>query len=154
VTIDPRLAPVRQSVEVQCGIEDAFDLFTARMAEWWPLDVASYGGDRASAIFLEPRVGGRFFERFLDGDELQVGTVIACDPPRRILFTWKTTDWQAETHVEVTFSRSGGGTRIDLEHRGFDDLGPMGPDVADKFRGGWPGVMNSFTAIAQSRDGR
>ena len=56
---DAALAAVHESVHVDCPIEDAFDLFTSRMGEWWPLDKASYGGDRARDIFLEPRVGGR-----------------------------------------------------------------------------------------------
>jgi hypothetical protein len=30
-------------------------LFTTRMGEWWPLDKASYGGNRAKDILLEPR---------------------------------------------------------------------------------------------------
>jgi hypothetical protein len=48
------------------------------------------------------------------------------------------------TEVEVKFTRTGKGTRVHLEHRGFERIGPLGPDVADKFRGGWPGVMLSF----------
>ena len=31
---------------------------------------------------------------------------------------------------------------------GFDRLGPVGADVAAKFRGGWPGVMKSFANMA------
>jgi len=141
---NPRLAAVRESVQVDCPVEEAFVLFTARMGEWWPLDKASYGGDRAKDIFLEPRVGGRFFERFTDGDELQVGSVVACEPPRRITFTWRTADWEGETEVEVTFTPQHEGTRVDLSHRGFERLGPLGPDVAAKFRAGWPGVMQAF----------
>jgi uncharacterized protein YndB with AHSA1/START domain len=141
---DPRLVAVHETVDVESSVEDAFTFFTTRMGEWWPLDKASYGGDRAMDIFLEPRVGGRFFERFVDGDELQVGSVIACDAPDRIVFTWHTADWEGETEVEVRFTPIGGGTRVDLEHRGFERIGPMGPDVAAKFRGGWPGVIQSF----------
>jgi uncharacterized protein YndB with AHSA1/START domain len=106
VSADPRLVAVRERVEVDCPIQEAFDLFTTRMGEWWPLDPASYGGERANEIFLEPRVGGRFYERFTDGDELQVGSVVACEPPRRIAFTWRTADWEGETEVEVTFTPS------------------------------------------------
>lgn len=149
MSVDPRLVAVRESVEVDCALEEAFDLFTSRMGEWWPLDKASYGGERARDIFLEPRVGGRFFERFIDGDELQVGTVTACDPPRVIVFTWRTADWEGETEVEVTFTAEQQGTRVDLEHRGFERLGSIGPDVAAKFRGGWPGVMAAYAAQAQ-----
>jgi uncharacterized protein YndB with AHSA1/START domain len=87
---------------------------------------------------------GALFERFVDGDELQVGNVVACEPPLRITFTWTTADWEGETEVEVIFTPRDEGTRVDLSHRGFDRLGPLGPDVAAKFRGGWPGVMHAF----------
>lgn len=149
MSFDPRLVAVRESVDVDCSLEEAFDLFTSRMHEWWPLDKASYGADKASEIFLEPRVGGRFFERFVDGEELQVGTVTVCDVPRRIAFTWKTADWEGETEVEVTFARKDEGTRVELEHYGFERLGSIGPDVAAKFRGGWPGVLAAFLTKAQ-----
>lgn len=144
MNIDPSLAAVHQSVHVDCPVDEAFVLFTTRMGEWWPLHRASYGGDRAKDIFLEPRVGGRFFERFTDGDELQVGTVIACQPPTGITFTWTTADWDGETEVEVTFTAQPHGTRVDLSHRGFERIGPLGRDVAAKFRGGWPAVMQAF----------
>ena len=111
MTTDPRLMAVHESVHVGCPVEEAFALFTTGMGEWWPLDKASYGGDRAKDIFLEPHVGGRFFERFVDGDELQVGTVVVCEPPWRIIFTWTTADWEGETEVEVTFTPQDDGTR-------------------------------------------
>ena len=152
MSIDPRLAEVAETVDVTCSPEEAFELFTSRMGEWWPLDRASYGGARARDIFLEPRAGGRFFERFTDGDELQVGSVVVCDPPERIVFTWRTADWEGETEVDVTFSRRVDGTRVSLVHRGFERLGPMGPDVAAKFRGGWPGVMQAFAHQATAPD--
>ena len=93
-------------------------------------------------------MGGRFFERFADGDELQVGVVVACDPPTRISFTWTTADWQGETEVDVTFTQQEHGTWVDLSHHGFDRIGPLGPDVGAKFRGGWPGVMRAYVQRA------
>ena len=91
-------AAVHQVVRVPLTPADAFRLFTQGIGEWWPLDEGySYGGDRAREIHLEPRVGGRFFERFVDGDELEVGHVIVCDPPNRIVSTWS--DWACATEV-------------------------------------------------------
>ncbi len=150
MSIDPRLVAVAESIRVNATPEEAFDYFTSRIGEWWPLDKASYGGDRAKEIFLEPRVGGRFFERFVDGDELQAGSVVECDPPDRIIFTWRTADWEGETEVEVTFTPVADGTRVDLTHRGFERIGPAGPDVAAGFRGGWPGVMAAFATKLDS----
>jgi uncharacterized protein YndB with AHSA1/START domain len=92
-----------------------------------------------------PRWAGCFFERFVDGDELQVGTVVVCEPPWRITFTLTTADWDGETEVEVTLTPQDEGTRVDPLHRGFDRVGPLGPDVAAKLPpGGWPGVMRSY----------
>jgi hypothetical protein len=58
MTIYTRLIAVHESVQVDCPVEEAFGLFTTHMGKWWPLDKASYGGNRAKDIFLEPQVGG------------------------------------------------------------------------------------------------
>jgi uncharacterized protein YndB with AHSA1/START domain len=138
---------VRQEVRVDRSPEDAFRLFTAGIGRWWPLEEGySFGGDRAREIHLEPKVGGRFFERFVDGDELQVGQVIACEPPHRIVFTWKDPEWRGDTEVEVWFVAEGSGTLVKLEHRGFERLGPEGDAAARKFEGGWPRVMAVFAS--------
>jgi uncharacterized protein YndB with AHSA1/START domain len=127
-------------------------LFTDGINEWWPLDEGySYGGDRAREIFLEAVVGGRFYERFVDGDELQVGTVTACSPPDRILFTWRSPDWLAETEVEVRFLAETGGTAVELEHRGFEKLGPDAYAIARRWGSGWPRVVQSFATRATQR---
>jgi uncharacterized protein YndB with AHSA1/START domain len=143
---------VRQCVRVELPPDQAFRLFTEGINEWWPLDEGySYGGDRAREIFLEPMVGGRFYERFVDGDELQVGTVTACSPPDLILFTWSSPDWPASTEVEVRFIAETGCTAVELEHRGFEKLGPDGRDIARRWGGGWPRVIQSFATRADRR---
>jgi len=136
---------VRQSVRVGLDPERAFALFTTGIAEWWPLDEGySYGGSRAKDIVLEPTVGGRFYERFVDGDEIQVGTVVECRPPHRIVFTWRSPEWTADTEVEVRFVPRGEGTLVELEHRGFDRLGPEGRAMARRWNGGWPRVIQAY----------
>jgi uncharacterized protein YndB with AHSA1/START domain len=153
VTTDPGAA--RQEVVVSLAPEDAFRLFTDGIQEWWPLDEGfSYGGDRASEIHLDAQVGGRFFERFVDGDEFEVGQVTACEPPRRIVFTWRDPDWPANTEVEVRFVREGDGTRVLLEHRGFDGLGGDWASVAAQFGGGWPRVLQVFGQSARHKAAR
>src|SRR6266542_107177 len=124
---------VRASVRVPLPPEAAFRLFTDGINQCWPLQEGySYGGDRAREIFLEPVEGGRFYERFVDGDELQVGTVRVCSPPDRILFTWRSPHWQAETGVEV---------RLVAE----------GQTIARRWAGGWPRVIGAFAARAAGR---
>jgi uncharacterized protein YndB with AHSA1/START domain len=140
---------VRETVHVDLPPEEAFRLFTEGINQWWPLDEGySYGGDRSRDIFLEPVEGGRFYERFVDGDELQVGTVRVCTPPHRILFTWRSPEWQAHTEVDVRFLAEGLGTRLQLEHRGFERLGPDGAATAKRWAGGWPRVVQAFATRA------
>lgn len=143
---------VRQSVHVDCSVGEAFALFTERIGEWWPLrEGYSYGKGRAKDIFLEPRVRGRFCERFVDGDELQVGSVLTCEPPHRIVFTWTAAGWEADTEVEVRFTPEDEGTRVDLEHRLFERLGTIAFDIAAQYGGGWPRVMTAFAEYASGR---
>ncbi len=143
---------VRESVRVDLPPDEAFRLFTEGINEWWPLDEGyTHGGDRAREIFLEPVEGGRFYERFADGDELQVGTVTECLPPDRILFTWRSPDWLAETEVEVRFVPLDGGTAVQLEHRGFERLGPDGQAIARRYGGGWPRVVQAYATRATAR---
>jgi uncharacterized protein YndB with AHSA1/START domain len=142
---DVEEAVVREAVRIPLPPSDAFTLFTDGIGGWWPLDEGySYGGDRAREIHLDPRVGGRFFERFVDGDELEVGRVTLCDPPHRIVFTWRDPDWAGETEVDVTFAAEFDGTSVSLTHRGFDRLGPDGKTIATRWAGGWPRVMEAF----------
>jgi uncharacterized protein YndB with AHSA1/START domain len=138
---------VRHAVHISSAPSSAFERFTAGIGTWWPLDRFSYGGSRASGIYLEATTGGRFYERFTDGDELQVGEVLASDPPNRILFTWQAPGWQANTEIEVTFTpTASGGTRVEVEHRGFERLGPDGDTFGQQFDGGWPGVLTAYAA--------
>jgi uncharacterized protein YndB with AHSA1/START domain len=153
---DPNLGPsaalaVRQSIHVDLPPSEAFRLFTDGIGEWWPLEEGySYGGDRADGIFLEPVVGGRFFERFVDGDELQVGTVVSCLAPDRIVFTWRSPEWPGDTEVDVHFVPDGAGTSVMLEHRGWEQLGPDGAAIAEQWANGWPRVVAAFAAHAAS----
>ena len=140
---------VRESITVHRAIADAFRLFTDGIGEWWPLKGSpfSYGGDRADKIFLETKVGGRFYERFSDGEEFEVGRVIACEPPTRIVFTWKDPNWKASTEVEVRFSPVGNSTRVDLEHRGFDTAG-VPREEAMGWGDGWKMVLAPYVEAA------
>jgi uncharacterized protein YndB with AHSA1/START domain len=138
---------VREDVHVDRPIEEAFRLFTDGIGEWWPLDEGySFGGDKSKEIHLEPRAGGRLYERWVDGDEFEIGRVIECEVPHLIVFTWRSPHWQGDTEVEVRFRPEGEGTRVIVEHRAFDRLGPEGEGAAARYAGGWPRILHAFAA--------
>lgn len=109
-------APIRQSVHVDCPIEDAFRLFTESFAEWWPLP----SSDEAERIDIEPWRGGKVLERTPSGKEREWGTVTIWDPPDQVEFTWHpdSPDHNDQT-VTVDFCVEADGTRVALTHYGW-----------------------------------
>src|ERR1700743_1125870 len=92
--------PIRQSVLVDCPIEDAFELFTERFAEWWPSASYSMTGQAAEECALEPWMDGRIFERTRSGEEQEWGVVTAWNPPTHLTFTWNR-DQSVDIHFSV-----------------------------------------------------
>jgi uncharacterized protein YndB with AHSA1/START domain len=138
---------IKKSVHVKRPVDTTFRLFTDGIGKWWPLKEGfSFDTKRAAEIFLEGRLGGRFFERFSDGEEAEIGVVTAYAPPDRIVFTFKSPDWESPTEVEVRFSPESDGTRVDLEHRNWERAGAKAKGMRDAFNGGWERVLGSFVA--------
>jgi uncharacterized protein YndB with AHSA1/START domain len=117
-------------VRVRSSATHAFEVFTAGFDRWWPRD-HHIGKSPMKRAILEPRVGGRCYSEQEDGTECDWGSVLAWEPPRRIVLSWQITkDWTYEpdvaksSEVEITFTEeSGGFTRVDLEHRAFERMG-------------------------------
>ena len=65
--------PLRLSLDVDCAPEDAFAVWTERFSLWWPAD-HTVTGDPA-LVALEPRLGGRIYERGADGTEHEWGEI-------------------------------------------------------------------------------
>jgi uncharacterized protein YndB with AHSA1/START domain len=135
---------VHKTVHVKRTPEDAFRLFVDDMGKWWPLHTGkySYGGDRAQDVFLESRVGGRFYERYKDGEEFVIGQVLVCERPNRLVFTWA--GGEGTTEVEVHFAAEADGTTVELEHRGLENMKEMAPG----FDSGWQEVLSYYVTAA------
>jgi len=116
--------PIRQSVRIDCPVEDAFQLFTEGFGRWWPLASYSQSGSEAQTCEMEPWEGGRVFERSYGGEEWDWGSVVVWDPPSRVEFTWnpagKADDSQT---VNVEFEVEADGTRVTVTHSGWHQNG-------------------------------
>jgi uncharacterized protein YndB with AHSA1/START domain len=143
---------VEQTIVVDAPPERAFAVFTEGLGTWWPLDGYSIGSKPAASAVIEPRVGGRWFERAADGTECPWGHVLAWDPPRRLVLTWEIScDYQPDpsvaSEVEVRFlAEKDGRTRVDLVHRGLEVYGERAQEMRDTFGspGGWAGLLGRF----------
>lgn len=128
---------IRKTVLVDFTPEEAFDLFTARIASWWPVRTHSYGGENVKNVVLEPRVGGRLYE-VTDEGEQDWGSVLAWDPPARLLIDWQIGSARG-TEVEVTFEPEGPGSRVVLQHSGFEVA-----ESRANYATGWDAVLAPF----------
>ena len=141
---------ILKSAVVPTTPERAFEVFTEGIATWWPLDTHSVEGMSESdsgsrTLVFETRPEGRVYEIMSTGEEAHWANVIAWEPPHRFVLEWKVDpDAVAPTEVEVRFAPEGDGTRVELEHRGFERLGEAAGEVHESYSTGWPTVFQDY----------
>jgi uncharacterized protein YndB with AHSA1/START domain len=156
MTIAVRIAPVRKSVRVNARPDHAFEVFTAGLSRWWPLD-HGIGKTPRKAVHMETRVGGRWYELAEDGTQTDIGRIVTWEPPRRFVMSWDiNSQWKPDTtvgsEVEVRFIAEGeNATRVELEHRKFEQMGAEGgAKMRSDVNGGWPKLLEIFREKAES----
>lgn len=141
------------AVTVKAPIAVAFRVFVG--LRWWPIKthhLAEPAGDQA---VLEPFLGGRWYERWADGREQDWGTVLAWEPPHRVLLSWQmSAGWIYEpdparaSEIEVRFTATGPDeTLVEYSHRHLERYG----EQAERMRravGGPGGAAGSLAAYA------
>ena len=139
--------PLRVAFDVACPPDRAFALWTGRIDTWWPADHTATGRDDLT-IVLEPGVGGRIFERTPEGDEHDWGEVTEWDPPARLGYLWHLRrDRGDATEVSVRFlHRDGAGTRVEIEHTGWERLGADAATWRARNELGWTTLVPHFAA--------
>jgi len=144
------IEPLRLSYEVDCPADHAFDVWTTRISTWWPKG-HSTSGDRDTVVVLEPRLGGRIFERTPDGAEIDWGAVTEWSPPTRLGYTWHIGRGPDEaTDVEVSFVAVGADrTRLDIVQSGFERLGEAGRAYREANTDGWGTLLPHFATAAE-----
>ena len=121
---------VRNEVVVNAPVERAFAVFTEQMDRIKPREHNMLGVDIEQTVF-EQRVGGRIYDRGVDGSECEWATVLAYEPPERVVFSWNISpygqvepDPSKRSEVEVRFiAEDEQRTRVELEHRHLDRHG-------------------------------
>ena len=153
---DRAQAAVNKSVLVNAPQAHAFAVFTEQLGAWWPLKTHHIGAHPAQTAIIEPRAGGRWFERSSDGVECDWGRVLVWEPPHRIVLSWDIdAAWKYDpklgTEVEVRFISEGPRTtRVELEHRRLERYGAQAETMQATFEseGGWSGILRGFAQAA------
>jgi uncharacterized protein YndB with AHSA1/START domain len=156
VRTDHEATSVRKVVAVQAPPAVAWRVFTEKMGAWWPLDTHKIGKATAVAAVIEPRAGGRWYERGDDGSTCDWGRVLSWEPHSRLVLSWDiSADWQPDptlkTEIEVRFIGDGeNGTLVELEHRHLDRYGARRDEMRGIFdsEGGWGRLLASFARAA------
>ena len=154
------VAPLSGTITVGVPVERAFKVFTESFNTWWPAEYHIGEADVAEAV-LEPKEGGRWYERGVDGSECDWGRVLAWEPPHRLVVTWQINGrWEFDpdpahaSEIEVRFSEAGPGqTTVQLEHRHLDRL-VEGQALRDGISGGgsWNAILEQFAKAAEAGD--
>jgi uncharacterized protein YndB with AHSA1/START domain len=147
---------VNASIVVEAPIEQAFTVFTRDFGRFKPPEHNMLGVEIAETMF-EPRVGGRLYDRGVDGSECRWARVLAYDPPHRVVLSWDLSpQWQVEADLdrtsewEVRFTaETPERTRVEIEHRHLDRHGDGWEGIGSGVAGdqGWPLYLRRYAAL-------
>jgi mannose-6-phosphate isomerase-like protein (cupin superfamily) len=128
----------------------AFAIFTDEIGRWWrPGPINWYDSARAIDIRFEPGVGGRWLEIYdqAGADVLEIGRITAWEPGVRLVLLYRDGGHELDgTEVELRFEAIEGGTRVTLEHRGWEKLAAdLAARKREAKRWGWAGILGWYS---------
>ncbi|MDQ4006322.1 MAG: SRPBCC domain-containing protein [Actinomycetota bacterium] len=139
--------PIRIERRVSASPTRAFEVFFHQIDSWWPLGTHSVHGERGTVI-VEAGPQGRIVEHPAEGEDIEWARVEVWDPPRRLVLRWHPNpERSGDTEVEVRFTPDGDGTMVELEHRGWEHIGPEGSEIRGEYDTGWIPVLDRFREL-------
>jgi len=150
--------PVRHEVTVQAIAADAFDVFTAGFARWWPREF-TWSQDSLVDIGIDGEQGGACFEIGPHGFRCDWGRVLKWDPPKRVVLSWQISpdrlpepDPSKASEVEVRFDSDGSSpSRVVVEHRGFERHGGGAGAYRAGMERGWEYLLARYARAVRIR---
>lgn len=148
---------VRKSVRVALPIERAFSIFIEQMETWWPA-THHIAPNPFETIIIEPRPGGRWYERDAQGNDCSWGFVRAWDPPRLVTLSWHLQeDWSFDlkaehaSDIDIRFTQeSPSTTLVELTHYNLERHGDNFMQLRDKLDGpgAWVTILEAYAKKA------
>lgn len=141
------IAPIVKTIDVRRSAADAFRIFTAEIAAWWPLEshtrAKTAAGEKTVNVIIEPRVGGRVYETLNDGRELEWGDVRAWEPGKHFAMGWRLgRPIEQTTDVSVRFEPlSEQSCRVTLTHENWERMGEEAAKLREGYNNGWVRVF-------------
>jgi uncharacterized protein YndB with AHSA1/START domain len=158
MSIEPTstIEPIRASTTVRLDPARAFELFTARIDTWWPVESHSRAADdfegekvQVERVEFQSFAGGGVLEHLSNGQVLPWGEVLVWKPPVRFVLAWKpNSNAYPPTELEVRFTPQADGTLVQLEHRGWERLGEIALESRESYGEGWSISLGLFQEAA------
>ncbi len=152
-------AVVKRTLHVEVPIEKAFQVFTERMGQWWPA-AHHVGKTPFKDILIDKKKGGRWYEVNVEGAECIWGTVLAYEPPKKVMLSWHLQpDWSFNadlakaSEVLLEFVAEGAEkTRVEFEHRHLERHGAGWETMREQVGGdgGWPMILAEYVKAART----
>src|SRR5262249_26429594 len=140
---------VTVTVEVAADLPTAFEIFTEAIGRWWrpgPMTRKSAAGGVGMSI--GPRDGGRGSEvqDGAAGEGFEHGRVLVWEPGARLVLHYEDRGHDIDgTEVEVRFEPVDGGTRVTLEHRGWEKVAAdLAAQKRRSKRWGWANILGWY----------
>jgi len=157
-----RSETARVTTFVEVAPEDAFEVFTAEVDIWWRRGPRFRGGGPASEIrFDRDAQGYRLIEQSAS-ESFEIGRVRVWEPGKRLVLDYRLRNFAPgeRTEVEVRFEAADKGTRVTLEHRGWDTIrrdhparhGLSGEAFSSMIGLHWGDLVTAYRQRARARD--
>jgi uncharacterized protein YciI len=144
--------PIRREILVDAEPAVAFEVFTAGIGRWWPVEEHSVYGKGAAVALDEGQIVERPADDGADGgadggtggEAVVWGTITRWEPPAAVAFTWHPGQpAERASYVAVTFAAEGSQTLVRLEHTGWEAFADPAAARAE-YDHGWPRVLGSY----------
>jgi uncharacterized protein YndB with AHSA1/START domain len=137
-----------QEIQIEASRLRVFSALTADVASWW--EHVTYDPKGKAELFIEPAVGGRFFERL--GDAARLYAIVTRYEPGKVLELQGPMGMPGCVFGTLSFSlRSDDGkfTSVFLEHT---FMGQVDPETVIMYRDGSGSLLKALKAYVERGD--
>lgn len=123
---------IEKSYEISFPVEVVYEAWTASTTVIAP----------ATSMDIDPQVGGHY-RLFMDTPDFSgknEGVFSRVDPLSRLTYSWEWNEDGEVSIIDVRFSKTASGTRIELTHSGFSS-----EDSRSNHDSGWDNYIQGFT---------
>jgi uncharacterized protein YndB with AHSA1/START domain len=114
------------ALRIAASPQRVFEAFTQEIAVWWrPNGLFAFTPRSPGTLAFEEDEGGRrLVERWASGQVFEVGRVRVWSPGEKLVVGWRQATFAPgmDTEVEARFEAVEEGTRVTVEHRGWDSV--------------------------------